>query len=68
MEKWKQVAMDAAVDEAARDLIPDRIEQLEFIWGVYSRFFLGVIFLLLFFFGEDPDPCLTLFGEIPEYV
>ena len=30
MEKWKQVAMDAAVDPAARDLISDKIEQLFF--------------------------------------
>ena len=32
MEKWKQVAMDAALDPAAKDLIPDKIEQLGFFF------------------------------------
>jgi hypothetical protein len=38
MEKWKQVAMDAAVDPAARDLISDKIEQLFFFLSFFNLF------------------------------
>ena len=38
MEKWKQVAMDAAVDPAARDLISDKIEQLFFFFDFFQSF------------------------------
>lgn len=28
MEKWRQVAMEAAIDQPSKELIPDRIEHL----------------------------------------